>query len=44
MRIIKLIVTIEVEDDYIVDDPSWTLENAITGNENVEIVDITIAK
>ena len=44
MRTIKLLVTIEVENDYIVDDPSWTLENAVTGNENIEIVDVTIAK
>lgn len=44
MRTIKLLVTIEVEDDYIVDDPSWTLENTITGNENIEIVGVTIVK
>jgi len=29
MKTIKLLVSINVEDDYIIDDPEWTLEDVI---------------
>lgn len=30
-KLIKLLVTIEVPDNYVVNEPEWTLENAFIG-------------
>ncbi len=43
MKTIKLLVTITVTDDYCIDDPYWTLENAVSENfeeEELESVEI----
>lgn len=41
MKTIKLVVEVEVDDDYIMDEPEWTLEDAFTrGGDSVEIVNV----
>lgn len=40
MKIISFIVKIEVPDDYVIDEPEWTLENAITGDSDENIISV----
>lgn len=40
MKTIKLQVTIEVPDNYQMDEPEWTLENAVSANYEERIVDV----
>ena len=44
MKTIKLQVTIEVPDGYQMDEPEWTLEDAINGYRDVNIINTTIIK
>lgn len=40
MKTIKLQVTIEVPDNYQMDKPEWTLENAVSANNEEHIVGV----
>ncbi len=41
MKTIKLLVEIEVPDNYQMDEPMWTLEDAINNtSDNIEILDV----
>ena len=42
MKTIKLQVTIEVPDNYQMDEPIWTLEDAINGSSDIEMDDVKI--
>lgn len=42
MKTIKLQVTIEVSDNYQMDEPIWTLEDAINGSSDIEINDVKL--
>ena len=44
MKTIKLQVTIEVPDNYQMDEPEWTLENAMSINHEERIVNIVSIK
>lgn len=44
MKTIKLQVTIEVPDNYQMDEPEWTLENAMSINHEEHIVNIVSIK
>lgn len=40
MKEIKLLVTLEVPDDYTIDEPEWTLKEAINSSSDVEIISV----
>ena len=40
MKTIKLQVTIEVPDNYQMDEPEWTLENAMSINHKERLVNV----
>ena len=40
MKTIKLQVTIEVPDNYQMDEPEWMLENAVSANNEEHIIDV----
>ena len=45
MKTIKLQVIIEVPDDYQIDEPEWTLEDAMNNYyKNVNIINVTSVK
>lgn len=41
MKTIKLQVTIEVPDNYRMDEPEWTLEDAMNSYTDVNIINVT---
>ena len=44
MKTIKLQVTIEVPDDYVVDEPEWILEDAVNSYRDVNIINAIVVK
>ena len=44
MKTIKLQVTIEVPDNYQMDEPEWALENAMSMNHEEQLIDVVLIK
>ncbi len=44
MKTIRLLVEIEVPDDYIIDEPEWTLEDAVNGSSNEKLMSVNVFK
>ena len=44
MKIIKLLVEIEVPDNYQIDEPEWTLEDAMNSYTDVKVINVTSIK
>ncbi len=42
MKTIKLLATITVTDDYFIDEPYWTLENAVSESSDEELESVEI--
>lgn len=44
MKTIKLLVEIEVPDNYQMDEPEWTLEDSMNSYKDVNIINVTTVK
>lgn len=44
MKTIKLLVELNVPDNYQIDEPEWTLEDAMNSYTDVKITNVTIVK
>ena len=44
MKTIKLLVEVEVPDNYQVDEPVWTIEDAVQNRYDVNITNVTIIR
>lgn len=44
MKTIKLLVEIEVPDNYQMDEPEWALEDSMNSYKDVNIINVTTVK